>query len=156
MLDATRIYGGLYMGSAPPLGVEVRKAGFDVLVLCAYEIQPSRSELPGVEVLRVRLDDDSSRPVGIDEWQNIVAQGQRVARRLGAGQRVLVTCAMGLNRSGIVAATALASLTGLSGARCVQVVQRRRSVAGQHALYNMAFVNALTHRIPASRSLSIV
>lgn len=153
-LDASLIQGTLWQGSKPPPGSALRLRGFDVLVLCAAELQYPSSHFPGIEVLHVPLEDDSSRPVSIDDWQAIVAQGQRVARRLRAGKWVLVTCAKGLNRSGIVSATALHFLTGHSGSHCALAVQRKRAYGTTQALYNTAFVAALKHRLPAKRSIS--
>jgi len=45
------------------------------------------------------------------------------------GRRVLVTCAAGLNRSGLVTAIAMHILTRHSGITCVQHVQNRRAGA---------------------------
>lgn len=154
-LDVSRILPKLYMGSRPPSGGEVRLAGFDVLVLCAYELQLPRSDFPGVEVLYAPLEDDSSKPVPIDAWSTVVHIAARVARRVQAGKRALVTCAMGLNRSGVVAASTVHFLTGASGAEAATWVQRRRVVGGQHALYNSAFVKALGARLPARRQRAL-
>jgi protein-tyrosine phosphatase len=92
----------LAQGSAPPPGVRLP---FEVVVLAAEEYQP---ELPGFTVLRVPLDDgpppDKATRLRIRE----------AARRVGAyvqgGQRVLVTCFAGRNRSGVIAGLALRQL----------------------------------------------
>lgn len=150
-LDATHIQPNLYMGGRPPIGHEVRRGGFEVLVLCAEELQMPDSDFPGVELFRIPLQDDSSRPVDTPTWEDVVRTAQRVVRRIHAGKRVLVTCAMGLNRSGIVTAASLHFLTGRSGCSMASFVGRRRRVGGQDALYNSAFVKALCSRLPERR-----
>lgn len=147
-LDATCIHQHLYMGGFPAVGHGVRRGGFDVLVLCAKELQRPLSDFPGVEVFYVPLEDDSSKPVGIQDWEQIVRTSQRVVRRLRAGKKVLVTCQMGLNRSGIVTAASLHFLTGKSGCSTAKLVQRRRHSGGYDALFNRAFVRALCARLP--------
>jgi protein-tyrosine phosphatase len=147
-LDATRILPKLYMGSRPPTGHQLRLEGFDVLVLCAGELQLPASHFPGVEVLHLPLRDVSHRPFGGSDWDRVVLTSQRVQRRLRDGKRVLVTCAMGLNRSGIVTATTVHLMTGVSGAKAVDHVQALRAPGGQKALFNVAFVRALVARLP--------
>jgi protein-tyrosine phosphatase len=149
MVDYTRIASKLYMGSAPPTGTSLHRAGFDVVVLCAEEYQPARYEFPGIEVMRVPLEDDDSRPVELSDWSAILLTARRIQRRVQAGRRVLVTCQMGLNRSGIVTATAYHLLTGVSGTEAARVVRSLRIVGEQRALFNRAFVRALCHRLPA-------
>lgn len=148
-LDATHIHQELFMGGKPPTGAAVRDHGFHVLVLCASEHQIPAVHFPGVEVLHIALKDDSSKPVSDTEWATIEHTAKRVMRRLRAGRRVLVTCAAGLNRSGVITAAALHYLTGHAGHRTAAVVSRRRVVHGTNALYNQAFVSALTQRLPA-------
>lgn len=54
---------------------------------------------------------------------------QRAAQLLSKGNKVLVTCMAGLNRSGMVAAMALHLHTGWSGEECVRHIQSQRSMA---------------------------
>lgn len=142
---------GLCIGSRPAPGHHVREAGFDVLVLCAHEIQLPASHFPGVEVLYVPLEDDASQPVSIKTWARVTGCAKRVAWRVKAGKRVLVTCAQGMNRSGIVMAAAVHYLTGYSGAHTAGYVSRRRVRGGMNALFNQAFVKALTDGLPDVR-----
>lgn len=111
----------LAQGSAPPSGAPVP---FDVVVLAAQEYQ--REYEPGStvsEVVRVPLDD--ARPT-VSERLRIHAAARDVARRVRAGQRVLVTCMAGRNRSGVIAGLALAEL-GLPGAVAARRIQRIRN-----------------------------
>ncbi len=152
MIDATNILANrLYMGGRPSPGREIYAGGFDVLVLCAEEIQLPTDHFPGVEVMYVPLHDDASQPVSEKIWAQVTGCARRVARRVRAGKRVLVTCAAGLNRSGFVVAAAVHYLTGHSGPKCCSYVSRRRVRCGKHALYNKAFVKALSDRLPNLR-----
>lgn len=122
----------LAMGSYPPPGSPIP---FDVLVLCAEELQPPASAYPGVTVLHVPLDD--ADPTG-DEILRAVAAGKNVAARLRQGARVLVTCAQGRNRSGLVVGLALEELD-VPWATAVRRIRQNR----ENALTNRAFVRFL-------------
>jgi protein-tyrosine phosphatase len=110
--------GLLAQGSAPPPGVRIP---FDVIVLAAMEYQP---DLPGYEVLHVPLDDGP--PPSPRERAHIRENAKRIARRVRAGKRVLVTCWQGRNRSGVLAGLALVEL-GLPGNRAARRIQRIRN-----------------------------
>lgn len=137
MIDATKLMEDLYVGSFPPQGHQVRRAGFDTLVLCADELQPRGRKYPGVSVIHAGFNDG-----GASERDLTVAAeaGRRVAQRVSEGQRVLVTCAMGRNRSALVCALAIHLLTGRSGEDCGRYVRARRvDPEGQPALSNQLF-----------------
>jgi protein-tyrosine phosphatase len=142
-LDANEIAPGLYQGSFPEDGTSLR--GFQVLVLCAEELQPRSAEFPHVnEVIHAPLDDGK-----LDEEQVGVAlrAAQRVAGHLRARRRVLVTCAMGRNRSGLVCALALLILCpSMEGETAVKRIRSRRC----GALVNPYFVDFLS-RLPGAR-----
>ena len=140
-LDASPIVPGLWQGSAPTSVADLRQHGIDLLVLCAVEIQPSDAALRGISFMRVPLTDDGRMPDA--EWDLAFESGCVVAQLVREGHQVLVTCAMGRNRSGLVSAIALHVLTGKPGSTCVDWVQRRRP----NALTNPAFVAALTARL---------
>ena len=134
MIDATRIAPKLYQGSYPIMHL---RPMFDVVVLCAEELQ-TRSPEPGLSILRCPLNDDGS-PMTRAEWHRACAMSDVVARHIAAGRRVLVTCAAGRNRSGLVCALTLYRLSPLNGEQCVEQVQARRA----NALGNEWFVAAL-------------
>lgn len=137
MYTANEIVKGLYQGGAPPTGQGLAETGIDALVLCARDYQPAASFFPGVEVLSVPGDDapiSKVPPAVIAEWQRASLW---VAAAVLRGKRVLVTCAAGRNRSGFVSALAVRQLTGLDGARCVEIVQNARP----NALTNPTFAN---------------
>ena len=138
-VEASRITGELFQGSAPPVGAELAKAGFDVVVLTAEEYQPSAWQFPGVEVLRLPMADVPLR-VPPEQLKAISELARTIAFRLGRGARVLVTCRAGLNRSGLVVGTYLVQEAGLSPMDAVKTIRSRRSVL---ALNNPAFVHAI-------------
>lgn len=122
---------------------------FQVLVLCAKEIQPSVAYFPRhLTIIRCPLKDDRD-PIMPAERQLIRRTAQLVARQVARGRRCLVTCQAGLNRSGIVTATALHYLTGRSGKTCAATVARYR----EGALFNEVFVAEL-YRLKSQRSES--
>jgi len=112
--------GRLAQGSAPPPGVRMP---FDVIVLAAEEYQPS---LPGFIVIRAPLDDANPSAY---ERALIRATAKEVANYIRAGKRVLVTCFMGRNRSGVIAGHALVEL-GLPPFRAVRRIQKYRNGLG--------------------------
>ena len=127
-IDMDEIIPGLYQGYRPPQGAALRRAGVRALVLAAEEHQPSARRFPGVWVLHAPLD-DHQRPLSKTEWGRILGAAQFAARNVLDGRRTLVTCAAGLNRSGIIDACTVSFLTGLSGAEAVELVQFRRDWA---------------------------
>lgn len=92
----------LAQGSAPP---PVSGIPFDVIVLSAMEYQP---DLPGYRVLHVPLDDGP--PPDKTTRMRIRRAAREIADRVRAGQRVLVTCWQGRNRSGVLAGLAMVDL----------------------------------------------
>jgi len=136
-VDATHLWRGLYQGSRPPVGPWVKAAGFDVLVLAAEEYQPPDRMFPGVLVLHVPLDDAE---MDSPSRKAIRSASRLVEAYVKNGHRVLVTCAMGLNRSGIISAAALRRATC---ADPVEIVHHIRARRGARALSNPSFVSSL-------------
>jgi protein-tyrosine phosphatase len=131
---------GLFIGPVPPEGDTLATLGINVLVLCADENKdPSKYSnitvlvAPGSDADPMRAHDDK-------RWY---AAGIDVAQRVTAGQRVLVTCMQGQNRSGFVCAVAMHRLRGWSGTRSVQYVRKHRP----NALWNNAFVRWLVESL---------
>jgi hypothetical protein len=146
VLKTFRIAQGIYQGPCPDSTEQVRRGGFHVLVFCAREIQPY---LPphiakGLHVLYVPLNDSAMDPMTDDEWRAACEAGREVAQLTAGGARALTTCAMGLNRSGVVNALALHYRFGVSGKNAVS---RIRMMRGGNALHNPSFVTRLS-RLP--------
>jgi protein-tyrosine phosphatase len=71
---------------------------------------------------------------------------QDVVTAVREGKRVLVACAGGRNRSGLIVALAVREILGCSGYEALQLVQSRR----ENALNNVTFAEHLTSlRAPA-------
>lgn len=138
-IDASRITGELYQGSAPPIGDELAKAGFDTVILTAVEYQPASALFPGVEVLRLPMEDVPVR-LTYEQSRRVAELARMVKLRLARGSRVLVTCRAGLNRSGLLVATFLTQEAGMRPVDAVRLVRARRSAL---ALNNPAFVHAV-------------
>ena len=135
-LDAHCVATGLWVGGYPGSSVTLRHS-FDVLVLCAEELQGVDTD---IEVLRVPFDDTSAKQPPLSQ---LLEMAQRINRRRLAGKRVLVTCAAGVNRSAFVAALALV-LEGRSAKAVIRRIRaRRQPPVGGHALRNALFVALL-------------
>lgn len=113
---------------------------FDTVVFCAEERQPKLYPPTGKHALYVPLDDDCYRPVTGRMAQEVAEAARFVAKEIEKGRRVLVTCQMGANRSGLVTAHAVMNLTGMSGADTVKLIRARRKLrSGDVPLFNPMF-----------------
>lgn len=135
-MDAQRIAPKLWMGSRPsPAACRF----FDVIVLAAEEHQPQLS----CAVIRAPIND--GRPT-----QEEVAIALKAARKVNEarrqGRRVLVSCWMGVNRSGLV--TALAMMLNGSSARSAIGRIRKARQAPITPLSNPHFVALLKRLEP--------
>jgi protein-tyrosine phosphatase len=137
-IDADRIIPGLYQGSRPSKGSALRLAGFDALVLCAGEFQPDAGAFPGMRVHHAPLDDHQYR-ITDDEWMQIISAAEFAMSNIHRNRRVLVTCQMGWNRSGIVNGVAVMMLTGCKADEAVRQIRRKRS----KGLSNRSFAKQL-------------
>ena len=144
--DADEVAPRLFVGSKPPPG---RHAPYDVIVLAAIEYQPAAHLFPGVEVIHAPFDDAPTRSMHLNEVLTATKAASHVARRLREGRRVLVTCAMGLNRSALIAAIAMHDVYGMSAEEIITRIRRTRSA---WALSNPNFVRILRAVIDAKRS----
>lgn len=132
------------MGSAPPHGDALRRHGFHILVLCALEYQPEAAAFPGVDVARIHLDDAELHG---PDFERALHLSTRLSRALRVGKKILVTCAQGRNRSGLVTALTLADASGCGGRVATHVVKQRRRAPFGQALSNDHYVAALK-RVP--------
>ena len=137
-MSATRIYGNLYQGGVPPMGDYLRNEGFDVLVLCAAEFQPSARRYPGVIVLHCPLVDEEK--MSERDMQSARRTADMVAVALKQGKKCLVTCYMGWNRSGLVNGLTLHKAYSMKGRDAVNTIRSMR----EHALSNRFFARVLS------------
>lgn len=144
---ADRLYGGgrLYQGSAIDAGTwTVLDTTFSMVVLCAEELQDAPLQLR-LQIVRAGFRDTPwpSR----DDLAAAARAARTVVGELTRGGRVLVTCAAGLNRSGLVTGLALGHAIG-SGEDAVRLIRRAR---GNAALGNPTF-----YRIVRERPLTVL
>lgn len=135
-LDTTQILRDLHQGGAPPPGSRVADAGFDLLVLCARNFQPYAKDYPGVRVVRCRLADE---PLTERTWGRSTRAADVVVGALKGGERALVTCELGENRSGLVVGQVLCRMLQLSGDEAVRRIRSLR----RNALNNHTYAEAL-------------
>lgn len=131
MPNYDRVAPRLWMGAAPDPNREYSE--FDVIVLCAGEVQPTFRAFKGT-VIRAPYS-DSQRPT-VTERKIAIRAAREVSKRLRKGHRVLVTCVMGWNRSGLVCALALKMA---SRYQVDEIINRIRKARGSDALSNQAF-----------------
>ena len=122
------------MGGVPdPGSLEL----FNVLVLCAKEVQPKVQGFKGT-IIRAPFGDVPS--LTSKERRTAIRAAREVAKRLRKGQKVLVTCHMGWNRSGLVTALALRMSTHRG---TDEIIRRIRKARGPNALSNESFVRMI-------------
>jgi protein-tyrosine phosphatase len=80
----------------------------------------------GIEVLYAPNEDDYCQYPTNHQLHIAVRTARQVAKGLKVGDKTLVTCWQGWNRSGLVSALALHYLTGRSGLECKLRVQKKR------------------------------
>lgn len=146
----SRIAPKLWQGPCPPSFQRVIEDGFSLVVFCADEIQPTVLPPRQLQVLYAPMDDNAARPINDEEWALAVRAARLVATASHAGERCLVTCAAGLNRSGLVSALALHYRFGVPGRDAIALVRRG---PGPAALHNASFVARLLP-LPARQPLS--
>jgi len=141
-MDCSNVATRLWVGAAPPMDRDLPT--FDTLVLCAQEIQPERLAFHGL-VIRAPLPDDA---LSNAELARALLASKAVADALVRRERVLVTCAQGLNRSAFVAALALGRLTRMSAREIIVHIRLRRH---PNALFNPHFQEILRQLIGDGR-----
>jgi len=150
ILDAHEIVPNLWQGSIPPMGSGLAAAGFDYVVLCAREYQPPADAFRGVQVIHAPNDDDPRRPASREMLRTALEVAREVSVAMHRSRNCLVTCAAGMNRSGLVSALALHLAFDWAGLKCIQTVRERRGPAGDgyQPLSNPQFVAALQQLRP--------
>lgn len=134
------VYPGLWIGGArwgnPPAGE------FDVVVSLTPRHEADVRIPRPARHLRWPLLDEEGHPFDPGQLAELVA---KIVGWVRDGQRVLVRCYAGLNRSGLVVGCALAELTGLDGATVVRALRAQRSLI---VLINPTY-RAVVEGIPA-------
>lgn len=139
-LDYHWIMPNLAQGSYPEPPTAVFK-DFDILVLCAKELQSKSTKAPPNKALvRMPMVDDIYRPVTAADAQRYHTAARELAKAIMRGKKVLVTCAQGVNRSGLITSLIVMNMTTLKGRDVVKMIRQRRRVdGGAYPLMNPMF-----------------
>lgn len=125
-LDFNWIVPGLAQGAYPDPAEGFKQ--FDVIVYCAEEKQPrAKGAPPGKALYKLPLDDDPYQQVPPDVGMILHRVGRGTAAHLVAGQRVLSTCAMGLNRSGLISSLTLMYALNMPARDAIRLIRQKRS-----------------------------
>lgn len=127
--NASEIIPNLWQGGAPPAGPYLHEEGFGLLVLCALEYQPPGPLFDRVEVIHAPADDDFDNPPPREALTLALSTANRVVEAYRRGLKIMVTCRMGVNRSGLVTALSLHKLFGVSGSSAIQTIKKARPFA---------------------------
>jgi len=141
--------GSMYQAGAKEIPGYLEKRDIKLVVLSAREYQPKTlRENPDsskeVTRLYVPLKDKASFSQSelVDTIRRASQASGHVIDSLSRGQDVLVTCAAGINRSGLISGMALIDMLGCSGEDAIRIVRKGRS---KYALYNPLFQKILVN-----------
>lgn len=99
-------------------------SGFDVVVLCARELQPEK--IGRAKLVHAPMDDD----LITDEIIQTATTAALLAKDfMDQGLNVLVSCLAGKNRSGLVSGLILCDRFGMSGTEAVSQIKKQRPIA---------------------------
>lgn len=133
MLDASPVTKRLWIGGQPPFD---RDLDFDVLVLCAQELQPKQLGFTKT-LIRCPLPDAH---LANDELRRALLSAKKVAAELAKGKKVLVTCFAGRNRSALVSGLAMGLVHHMNSD---DIITRIRALRNPNALSNTHFQEIL-------------
>ena len=122
-----------WVNTAAPLDHGDDTTGFDAVLTLFAWAQPFGW---GVEELRYGFMDAHPRHA---DMSRVVEAARWAHQRWSSGQRVLIRCQAGLNRSGLLTAMVL-MLAGMDAAEAIRLIRDRRS---ELALFNDDFVDWL-------------
>lgn len=118
-------------GSWPAISSKGKGEAFkiaDIVVLCAEEHQAKGLQAPpGKHIIRLGFDDDTYRPIPPEAGKIFHAHAQQLGKAALSGRKVLITCAMGLNRSGLITALTLMHGYRMRPSDAIKLIRGRRS-----------------------------
>jgi hypothetical protein len=129
-----RLYVGAWPGDGPEMRHQAERMGFARVIRCAYEFP---NEYP--------LNDCRLTPELIRMFEKA---SDDVADGLRKGQRTLVTCHKGINRSALVAGLAMVKAYRFTGRQALMTIRAFRKVpeSDKYALWNVSFATYLVNR----------
>lgn len=116
---------GLAQGSYPDPPKSAFQT-FDVVVFCAEELQPRIQPPPGKHMFKLPLDDDIYRPIPPEVSAILHQAAHSIATYLASGNKVLITCAQGVNRSGLMSALTLMYALRMSPRDAIKLIRSKR------------------------------
>lgn len=117
---------------------------FDLVILCAAQLEEMFRALPPrshPEIVYASFLDELS--LNRRQLRLATEAAGKAARAYRAGKRVLITCAAGRNRSGLVTALAMHLTTGCGGRIACDIIRARRFAASGPALSNTTYTKFL-------------
>jgi len=135
-LEASRLLTRIWQGSYPQGGDFLKRRNFQVLALCAKELQ-TPEKYSGISIYLCPMNDAELTE---DEAGRARQAALRLADCWRRGDRLLITCAAGLNRSGLVSALTIRQILDCTGEEAVEQVRSNR----HRSLFNPSFVGYLT------------
>jgi len=147
--NKTRVLENLYIGSAPPVGDDLKEEEFSILWLCAEEYQPKSSEFPGVEVHRMHLK-DQGQEISNHQVREVKEDAALLASQIKTGSKILVTCRMGLVRSATMIVAALKILSPNKPLK--DIISTLRKIRDPRVLASDNWVDALNRMFPEDKS----
>ena len=136
ILPSQEAHGSLWQGSRPPQGDTLASLGYDLVVLCAIDYQPPARKFIGVDVWHIPFEDDFHSHMPRPVLKSVFHAADKVRAHLLRGDKVLVTCWAGINRSGLVSAVSLHKLLGMSGSDAAHLIKFKRPGALSNPLFN--------------------
>jgi len=137
----------MYQCGAKEIPGYLKNKDISLLVLSAEEYQPKSlrknpSLFKGVTRVYVPLKDKASfsKPALTDTIRRASQAAGHTIDALSKGRNALVTCWMGINRSGLISGMSLIDMLGCSGKDAIRIVREGR---GNFALYNPLFQKIL-------------
>jgi hypothetical protein len=124
--DAKEVHQNLFIGAFPDDAHEILTEGFNFHVDCRGEHVPPKNLQVEVPRAYLPLWDDPAGPVTEDVLARVKRASKNVAGRVRAGEKCLITCFGGFNRSALVAAFTIHELTGKPGAEIVEQIREAR------------------------------
>lgn len=138
-----RTSGVLAQGDMDSAYEAIRSGTFDVVILCAVELEEMFRLLPArTHPEIVYASNVDGLALSRRQLRVATTAAGKAVRAYRAGKRVLITCQAGRNRSGLVTGLAMHLATGCGGKLATEIIRARRNAHGP-ALSNDVFAKFL-------------
>jgi len=81
---------------------------------------------PGKHIIRLGFDDDSYRPIPKEAGEIFHAHAKQLGAAALSGRKLMITCHMGLNRSGLITALTLMHAYRMRPSEAIKLIRGRR------------------------------